>query len=44
MSGFPGINQFGSLTTQNGTRIDYKYLKQNYTIWVETEANKAKNK
>ena len=44
MSGFSGINQFGSLTTQNGTRIDYKYLKQNYTIRVETEANKAKNK
>lgn len=30
MSGFSGINQFGSLTTQNGTRIDYKYLLEKY--------------
>ena len=44
MNGFTGINQFGSLTTQNGTRIDYKYFKQNQTIWVKTEAYKAKNK
>lgn len=30
MSGFSGINQFGSLTTQNGTRVDYKYLLEKY--------------
>ena len=30
MSGFSGINQFGSLTTQNGTKIDYKYLLEKY--------------
>ena len=26
MSGFSGINQFGRLTTQNGKKVDYKYL------------------
>ena len=30
MSGFSGINQFGSLTTSNGTKIDYKYLVEKY--------------
>lgn len=30
MSGFSGINQFGSLTTQNGTKVDYKYLLEKY--------------
>ena len=30
MSGFSGINNFGSLTTQNGTKIDYKYLLEKY--------------
>ena len=30
MSGFSGINQFGSLTAQNGTKIDYKYLLEKY--------------
>ena len=30
MSGFSGINNFGSLTTQNGTRVDYKYLLEKY--------------
>lgn len=30
MSGFAGINQFGSLTTQNGTRVDHKYLLEKY--------------
>ncbi len=30
MSGFSGINQFGSLTTQNGIRVDYKYLLEKY--------------
>ena len=30
MSGFSGINQFGSLTTHNGTKVDYKYLLEKY--------------
>ena len=30
MSGFSGINNFGSLTTQNGTKVDYKYLLEKY--------------
>ena len=30
MSGFSGINQFGSLTAQNGTKVDYKYLLEKY--------------
>ena len=30
MSGFSGINQFGSLTAQNGTKIDYKTLIEKY--------------
>ena len=30
MSGFSGINNFGSLTAQNGTKVDYKYLLEKY--------------
>lgn len=30
MSGFSGINKFGSLTTQNGVKVDYKTLVEKY--------------
>ena len=30
MSGFSGINNFGSLTAQNGTKVDYKYLLEKH--------------
>ena len=30
MSGFSEIKLFGNLTTQNGTKIDYKYLLNKY--------------